>query len=330
MAVKKVKAKKVAVNKIVAKKKIAPKVSSKKVVSSRPGVKVASKATSLKAVSKVKKTEVKPKVVTKVTEVKKTAKKASVPVKKIVKTLTKTSGKKKVVAKIEPKKTEVKKIEIKKNENKKTVKPAPVKTLVKQEKIAKTELSKPVTKLPVTIKTKGKQQVDVDVKQKNSIKTVVEPTVSAGLKPKVAVAESANEGLRAMGISPYAAQREDDYMGPEMVEHFRHILLAYKAQLMEKVNSTVHHMQDDSANLPDLNDRATLEEEFGLELRTRDRERKLIKKIEESLMRINENEYGFCETCGVEIGVRRLEARPTATLCVDCKTIEEMKEKQRA
>ena len=112
--------------------------------------------------------------------------------------------------------------------------------------------------------------------------------------------------------------------------HFRSILLAWKTSLMKEVDRTVHHMQDDAANFPDPNDRASQESEFSLELRTRDRERKLIKKINSTLDRLDMHEYGWCESCGVEIGIRRLEARPTADLCVDCKTLEEIKEKQMA
>jgi DnaK suppressor protein len=97
---------------------------------------------------------------------------------------------------------------------------------------------------------------------------------------------------------------------------------------MEEVDRTVHHMQDEAANFPDPADRASQEEEFSLELRARDRERKLIKKIDETLQLIEDNEYGWCDSCGVEIGIRRLEARPTATLCIDCKTLAEIKEKQ--
>ena len=97
---------------------------------------------------------------------------------------------------------------------------------------------------------------------------------------------------------------------------------------MEEVDRTVHHMQDEAANFPDPADRASQEEEFSLELRTRDRERKLIKKIDQTLQRIEDDDYGFCDSCGVEIGIRRLEARPTATLCIDCKTLAEIKEKQ--
>lgn len=117
-------------------------------------------------------------------------------------------------------------------------------------------------------------------------------------------------------------------MNARQLEHFKLILQAWKSELMEEVDRTVHHMQDESANLPDPNDRATQEEEFSLELRTRDRERKLIKKIDQTIDRIEKDDYGFCDDCGVEIGIRRLEARPTATLCIDCKSLAEIKEKQ--
>lgn len=117
-------------------------------------------------------------------------------------------------------------------------------------------------------------------------------------------------------------------MNDHQVEHFRNILLTWKRGLMEEVDRTVHHMQDDAANFPDPNDRATQESEFSMELRARDRERKLIKKIDESIRHLDDNEFGYCEACGVEIGVKRLEARPTATLCIDCKILDEIREKQ--
>ncbi len=128
---------------------------------------------------------------------------------------------------------------------------------------------------------------------------------------------------------PYVEKGGEEYMEEEQSLHFRGILENWKAQLMAEVDRTVHHMQDDAANFPDPNDRATQEEEFTLELRTRDRERKLIKKIEESLVDLEKGDYGFCEGCGTEIGIRRLEARPTATLCIDCKTLAEIREKNR-
>jgi DnaK suppressor protein len=130
-------------------------------------------------------------------------------------------------------------------------------------------------------------------------------------------------------FTPYVEKDGEEYMNDEQIAHFRKILNNWKAQLMAEVDRTVHHMQDDAANFPDPNDRATQEEEFTLELRTRDRERKLIKKIEESLVDVENGDYGYCESCGVEIGIRRLEARPTATLCIDCKTLAEIREKNR-
>ncbi len=129
-------------------------------------------------------------------------------------------------------------------------------------------------------------------------------------------------------FTPYNKQPGEEYMNESQLEHFRNILNAWKEGLMEEVDRTVHHMQDDAANFPDPNDRATQESEFSLELRTRDRERKLIKKIDEALKEIDSGDYGYCESCGVEIGLRRLEARPTATLCIDCKTLDEIREKQ--
>lgn len=129
-------------------------------------------------------------------------------------------------------------------------------------------------------------------------------------------------------FTPYDPAEGEEYMNEAQVEHFRKILLDWKGELMTEVDRTVSHMQDEAANFPDPNDRATQESEFSLELRTRDRERKLIKKIEESLENLERGDYGFCETCGIEIGLRRLEARPTATQCIDCKTLDEIRERQ--
>ena len=130
------------------------------------------------------------------------------------------------------------------------------------------------------------------------------------------------------GFTPYPLKKGEPYMNDAQKAHFREILRGWKRELMEEVDRTVHHMQDEAANFPDPNDRATQESEFSLELRTRDRERKLIKKIDESLANLDANDYGFCDTCGVEIGIRRLEARPTATQCIDCKQLDEIREKQ--
>jgi len=129
------------------------------------------------------------------------------------------------------------------------------------------------------------------------------------------------------GFTPYPIKDGEEYMNEAQRDHFRDILLSWKQELMEEVDRTMHHMQEDAANYADPSDRATQEEEFSLELRTRDRERKLIKKIGSTVDRIENDDYGFCDSCGVEIGVRRLEARPTASLCIDCKTLAEIKER---
>ena len=129
-------------------------------------------------------------------------------------------------------------------------------------------------------------------------------------------------------FTSYKPKKGEDYMGDPQKDHFRSILQNWKGQLMEEVDRTVTHMKDEAANFPDPADRATQEEEFSLELRARDRERKLIRKIDITMDLIDADDYGFCNACGIEIGIKRLEARPTATLCIDCKTLDEIKEKQ--
>lgn len=136
--------------------------------------------------------------------------------------------------------------------------------------------------------------------------------------------------LEILGISPYKPKKGEEYMNAKMCEHFTKILTLLRKQIMEEADRTVTHMKDDAVNYADPNDRASQEEEFRLELRARDRERRLLKKIEESLQLLTDHEYGYCEVCGVEIGLRRLEARPTATLCIDCKTLDEIRERQGA
>lgn len=138
-----------------------------------------------------------------------------------------------------------------------------------------------------------------------------------------------NNAVNSLGFAPYKQKKGEKYMSEQMEAHFKAILEAWKQSLIEGVDQTVHHMQDEAANFPDPNDRASQETDFSIELRTRDRERKLIKKIDQTLDLIADHEYGYCETCGVEIGIARLEARPTAGQCIDCKTLEEIKEKQR-
>ena len=129
-------------------------------------------------------------------------------------------------------------------------------------------------------------------------------------------------------FQPYKSKKNEKYMNANQKKHFENILQAWKDALHEEQEKTENLIQTDQGNFPDSVDRASKEEEFMLELRKRDRERKLISKIEQSMKDLADNFYGFCETCGIEIGIKRLEARPTATQCIDCKTIEEIKEKQ--
>ncbi|MGK2234381.1 MAG: DnaK suppressor protein [Colwellia sp.] len=136
--------------------------------------------------------------------------------------------------------------------------------------------------------------------------------------------------LALAGVDPYVEKPNEEYMNEAQLEHFKKILDAWRVQLRQEVDRTVTHMQDEAANFPDPVDRAAQEEEFSLELRTRDRERKLIKKIEKTLQLIEDDDFGFCDSCGIEIGIRRLEARPTADLCIECKTLQEIKERQLA
>ena len=127
---------------------------------------------------------------------------------------------------------------------------------------------------------------------------------------------------------PYVAKADEEYMNDKQLAHFTKILNDWKLELSQDIDRTVHTMQDEVTMFADTNDSASQESDMTLELRNRDRERKLIKKIEETLRKIQENEYGYCNGCGIEIGLKRLEARPTATLCIDCKTLDEMRERQ--
>ena len=129
-------------------------------------------------------------------------------------------------------------------------------------------------------------------------------------------------------VQPYIAKRGELYMGKEQLDHFRNILNSWKRDLMVEVDRTVSHMKDEAANFPDPNDRATQEEEFSLELRTRDRERKLIRKIDDALKRIDDGSYGYCLETGEEIGIKRLEARPVATLSIEAQERRERRERQ--
>ncbi len=207
-----------------------------------------------------------------------------------------------------------------------TKKPAVKKATTKKTVAGKTAASKTVSsKKSATKKTAAKKTVtNKTVAKKAPVKKAA--TAPAARKP--AAKKPTGQVGPVPGIAPYKEKRGEEYMNDEQVAHFREILLTWKRELMEEVDRTVHHMQDDAANFPDPNDRATQESEFSMELRARDRERKLIKKIEESIRNLDNDEFGYCEACGVEIGIRRLEARPTATLCIDCKILDEIREKQ--
>jgi len=127
---------------------------------------------------------------------------------------------------------------------------------------------------------------------------------------------------------PYVPKKGEEYMSAQQHAHFKHVLAALRDELSADIERTVHTMQDEATVFADPNDRASQESDMALELRNRDRERKLIKKINETISRIDGEDYGYCESCGAQIGLKRLEARPTATLCIDCKTLEEMRERQ--
>ena len=175
------------------------------------------------------------------------------------------------------------------------------------------------TKAKAAPKTKAK------AKAKTKAKAKAAPKKKAAAR-KTSASKASSTEFR--NFEPYKPKRGEEYMNEKQRDHFRAILLNWKSQLMQEVDRTVSHMKDEAANFPDPADRATQEEEFSLELRTRDRERKLIKKIDSTMERIEQDDYGFCDACGVEIGIKRLEARPTANLCIDCKTLDEIKEKQ--
>jgi RNA polymerase-binding transcription factor len=157
------------------------------------------------------------------------------------------------------------------------------------------------------------------------------PTAAAAAAPDQDEVEGAEPGSLLAGprnVQPYIVKRGEQYMSKEQLEHFRHILNSWKRDLMVEVDRTVSHMKDEAANFPDPNDRATQEEEFSLELRTRDRERKLIRKIDEALKRIEDGSYGYCLETGEEIGIKRLEARPVATLSIEAQERRERRERQ--
>ena len=186
----------------------------------------------------------------------------------------------------------------------------------KKTKAKKTIIQKAPTKKAPPKKTKAK---------KTSIKKVKKASASKKTKKPISVSNVATNKSK---IAPYKSKKNEKYMSAAMKKHFIAVLLLWKEHLKEEMQKTFDHLRTKGETYADPIDRASQEEEFAFELRTRDRERKLINKIAISIEQIKQDEYGWCESCGDEIGIKRLEARPTATHCIDCKTLDEIKEKQ--
>ena len=164
--------------------------------------------------------------------------------------------------------------------------------------------------------------------KKLSKKATAKKAAPKKTKTKKSSPKKYEEAQFLASIKPYALKKNEKYMNAKQKQHFVAILDSWAEQLQIEQNRTADKIQENVTNFPDESDRATHEEEFTLELRTRERERKLLSKINESIDDLKSNNYGYCASCGIEIGIRRLEARPTATRCIDCKTIEEIHERQ--
>ena len=265
------------------------------------------------------------------------AKKAPAKKKAVAK---KAPAKKKAVAKKAPakKKAVAKKAPAKKKAVAKKA-PAKKKAVAKKAPAKKKAVAKkaPAKKKAVAKKAPAKKKAVAKKApaKKKAVAKKAPAKKKAVAKKAPAKATSSGKLARAVGelqkfddFKPYKPGRGESYMNDEQIEHFRGILLNWRGELVDEMSRTVSHMKDEAANFPDPADRATQEEEFSLELRTRDRERKLIKKIDSTLDRLQNDDYGYCDACGIEIGIQRLEARPTATMCIDCKTLAEIKERQ--
>ena len=275
---------------------------------------VAKKSTAKKKVAK-KKAPVRKKVARK-----KAASKKKAPVRK--KAAAKKASKKKTTArKVSKKKAPSRKKVAKKKIAKKK---APSRKKVAKKKIAKKKVAK---KQAVSKKKVASRKTAATRKAPSRKRAPVRKPA-----PRKAPARAKRRGDVLSGpihgVAPYATRGGEDYMSDKQRKHFHTILTAWKNELMFEVDRTVHHMQDEAANFPDPNDRATQESEFGLELRTRDRERKLLRKIEQALIRLDEGSYGYCEDTGEEIGLKRLEARPVATLSLEAQERRELAERQ--
>ena len=196
-------------------------------------------------------------------------------------------------------------------------------------KKTKTKTKAPLKKAPTKVKKSSKAvKTTKKVVKKSTSKKTPAKKVSKKIAPKKTKIDISDFSNFSSTFQPYKSKKNEKYMNANQKKHFESILQAWKNALHEEQEKTENLIQSDQGNFPDSVDRASKEEEFMLELRKRDRERKLISKIEQSMKDLADNMYGFCDTCGIEIGIKRLEARPTATQCIDCKTIEEIKEKQ--
>jgi len=218
-------------------------------------------------------------------------------------------------------------------------KPATKKPVTKKLSAKKPVAKKPVAKKPVAKKPVAKKPVAKKPVAKKPVakKPVAKKPVAKKPVAKKPVAKKDNiSNIKYQGdaqflasIKPYVIKKKEKYMNAKQKEHFLSILHSWQGQLQLEQDRTADKLQKNATNFPDEADRATHEEEFTLELRTRERERKLLSKINESIDDIKIDDYGYCASCGIEIGIRRLEARPTATRCIDCKTIEEIHERQK-
>ena len=195
--------------------------------------------------------------------------------------------------------------------------------------MAKSSSKKPATKKPVTKKLSAKKPVAKKPVAKKPVakKPVAKKPVAK--KDNISNIKYQGDAQFLASIKPYVIKKKEKYMNAKQKEHFLSILHSWQGQLQLEQDRTADKLQKNATNFPDEADRATHEEEFTLELRTRERERKLLSKINESIDDIKIDDYGYCASCGIEIGIRRLEARPTATRCIDCKTIEEIHERQK-
>ncbi len=211
------------------------------------------------------------------------------------------------------------------------IKKTPAKKAVAKKTVAKkTPAKKAVAKKTVAKKTPAKKAVakKTVAKKTPAKKAVAKKTVAKKTPAKKAVAKKTVAKKRATPISSYKGRKGEKYMSAAMKKHFTKVLIEWREHLREEMQKTFDHLKNKGESYADPIDRASQEEEFAFELRTRDRERKLINKIAGSLEQIKQDDYGYCHGCGCEIGVKRLEARPTATHCIDCKTLDEIKEKQ--